>query len=102
MNFQPARSAIERMPACDDRLRSAAANFVNQQDTPDGALSRQVLACSDPAYGRAFVKLAKQPMGTTLDGDDRATLARVDEFRAMSLTESAGGYRIPFQLVSPH
>ena len=37
-------------------------------------------------------------MGITLDVDDRAALARVDEFRAMSLTDSAGGYLIPFQL----
>ena len=45
VNFQPARSAIERMPVCDDLLLpSAAANFVNQRDTPDGVLSRQVLA----------------------------------------------------------
>jgi hypothetical protein len=87
-----ARSAIERMPGADDRIRSAATNFVDQQDSPDGALSRQILATSDPAYLRAFAKLSRNPMGTTLDVDDRNALARVDEFRAMSLTDSAGGY----------
>ena len=41
-----ARSAIERMPGTSDRIRSAATNFVDQQDTPDGALARQILATS--------------------------------------------------------
>jgi HK97 family phage major capsid protein len=94
-----ALSAIEKMPGANDRIRKAATDLVERWDTEDGKLSKLVLALSEPTYMRAWAKLAKAPLAPDLDDTERKSVARVNQFaRAMSLTDAAGGYLVPFQL----
>jgi HK97 family phage major capsid protein len=94
-----ALSAIEKMPAANDKIRSAATDLIERWDTEDGKLSKLVLALSEPTYMRAWAKLAKAPLAPDLDDAERKSVARVNQFaRAMSLTDAAGGYLVPFQL----
>lgn len=94
-----ALSAIERMPAATDRIRQAATELIERWDSEDGRLSKLCLALSEPTYLRAWSKLARDPVATDLDADERRAVSRVQSFaRAMSLTDAAGGYLVPFQL----
>lgn len=94
-----ALSAIEKMPSANDKIRSAATDLLERWDTEDGRLSKLVLSLSEPAYMRAWAKLAKAPLAPDLDDTERKAVARVNQFaRAMSLTDAAGGYLVPFQL----
>lgn len=94
-----ALSAIEKMPAANDKIRSAATDLLERWDTEDGRLSKLVLSLSEPSYMRAWAKLAKAPLAPDLDDIERRAVARVNQFaRAMSLTDAAGGYLVPFQL----
>jgi HK97 family phage major capsid protein len=89
-----ALSAITHMQGTTDQRRQTATRMVEQFDTEDGALSEQVLATSSPEYLRAFGKLAKNGGRTEgLKPDEQAAVQR-----AMSLTDSAGGFLVPFQL----
>lgn len=89
-----AKSAIEQMQGSTDRRRETATRMVEESDTKDGRLSQQVLATSSPAYLRAFGKLARNggEMGY-LDTEESEAVQR-----AMSLTDSSGGFLVPFQL----
>lgn len=94
-----ALSAIEKMSAANDRIRQAATNIVERYDTEDGRLSKLVLALSEPTYLRAWAKLAKAPLAPDLSEAERKAVSRVNSYaRAMSLTDAAGGYLVPFQL----
>lgn len=89
-----ALSAIGRMQGSNDKRREAATKIVERFDDEEGQLSSQVLATSSPEYLRAFGKLAKN--GGRIEGLNQVEQAAVQ--RAMSLTDSAGGYLVPFQL----
>jgi HK97 family phage major capsid protein len=87
------------MPAATDRVRSAATDLVEQHDAEDGRLAQLALALSEPTYLRAFARKARDPLGAELDDDERRAVSRMQQFaRALSLTDSAGGYLVPFQL----
>jgi len=92
-----ALSAIEKMPVASDRIRARATEIIEQFDSKDARLSRHVLLTSKPAYVRAWSKLALNRQHT-LTAEEQRALADVEEYRAMSLTDSAGGYLVPFQL----
>lgn len=81
-------SAIEQMAGTNDRRREVMTQILERYDTNDGKLSRQLLASSSPDYLRAFNKLA-QGKGHSLSPAEQ---------RAMSLTDTSGGYLVPFQL----
>lgn len=85
-------SAIEKMAGADDRVREAATKIVENFDDADGKISRMVLATSSPEYLRAWCKIASG-RGHMVTPDEQRALNR-----AMSLTDSAGGYLVPFQL----
>jgi HK97 family phage major capsid protein len=89
-----ALSAVEKMPQANDRIRAAATDVLERWDDKDGALSRMCLATSSPMYLRAFSKVAgnREHM---LTNDEKTCL---DQVRAMSLTATAGGYLVPFQM----
>jgi HK97 family phage major capsid protein len=92
-----ALDAITKMPGCTDNVREAATGILEKTvDHPD-KLARQILLTSSPAYMRAWSKLARHKEHSMTDVERRA-LDAVEEFRAMSLTNTAGGYLIPFQL----
>jgi HK97 family phage major capsid protein len=86
--------AIERMQGATDEIREAGTHIVERWDDDEGTIAKMVLTTSKPAYMRAFAKASRNAahMMTT---DEKAA---VEECRAMSLTPSAGGYLVPFQL----
>lgn len=89
-----ALSAIEKMQGTTDKRREAATRLIERFDTTDGRLSKQMLATSSAAYLRAFAKLAKTSgRAEVLTAEERDAVQR-----AMSLTDTAGGYLVPFQL----
>lgn len=83
-----ALSAIEKMSGTNDKRREAMTKIIEQADNASGALARQLLVTSSPEYMRAF--------GKVLAGKNHALTA--GEQRAMSLTDTAGGFLVPFQL----
>jgi HK97 family phage major capsid protein len=89
-----ALSAIEQMPGASARIREAATNIIEKFDDQKGTLARQCLATSSPAYMRAWTRLARNEQHLLTATEKRA----IDEVRAMSLTDTAGGYLVPFQL----
>ncbi len=94
-----ALSAAERMQGATDKVRQAATQLIERWDDEDGKLSRLALALSEPTYLRAWSKLARDPQAADLDPAERQSISRVKEFaRAMSLTDTAGGFLVPFQL----
>lgn len=94
-----ALSAVEQMPAANDRVRQAATKLIERWDDEDGRFSRLVIALSEPTYMRAWAKMARTPLQPDLSNDERKAVARVQTYaRAMSLTDTAGGFLVPFQL----
>jgi HK97 family phage major capsid protein len=88
-----ALDAIEAMPYATDKVREASAKLV-ENDGENSRLARMVLASSSPEYTKAFTKLIRsQGQAAILDPAESHALSR-----AMSLTDSAGGYLVPFQL----
>lgn len=89
-----ARSACEKMQGASDDVRQAATKIIEEFDDEKSTLARMCLATSAPAYVRAWSKLARNA-GHSLSKDEQRALESV---RAMSLTDNAGGYLVPFQL----
>lgn len=89
-----ALSAIEMMPSATDRIRSTATDMIERFDDKDATLARLALVGSSPQYVRAFSKAATNRLHELTDDEQRA----LQEVRALSLTDSAGGYLVPFQL----
>jgi HK97 family phage major capsid protein len=84
--------AIERMQGATDKVRETGTVLVERASTDHTA--QVALATSSPEYLRAFAKLYRSNGNmATLDADESRAVAR-----AMSLTDAAGGYLIPFQL----
>ena len=79
-----ALSAIEKMSGTNDKRREVMTDIVERYDTPDGKLAKQLLVSSSPDYMRAFVKMAV----------NRGHTMTAAEQRAMSLTDTAGGYLV--------
>jgi len=92
-----ALAAIEKMPVANDKVRAAATKILEEgADHPD-KLARQILLTSSPAYVRAWSKMARNKPQTITPEESKA-LETVESFRAMSLTDTAGGFLVPFQL----
>ncbi|WP_236241157.1 phage major capsid protein [Streptomyces sp. CC228A] len=87
-----ALSAIEKMGGANDRVRSAATSIIERWDDGDARIARLCLATSSPEYLRAWSKVAAGK-GHMISPEEQRALER-----AMSLTDSAGGYLVPFQL----
>lgn len=88
-----ALDAIERMQFADDKVREAATRFVEREDG-SGKATDLVLATTSPEYGKAFLKLIRsQGQYAALTADEIGAVQR-----ANSLTDSAGGFLVPFQL----
>jgi HK97 family phage major capsid protein len=85
-------SAIEKMPSMSNATRERATYIVETFDNDKGDISRLALLTSTPAYLRAFSKAARgKEKAFTPEEQDAVT-------RAMSLTDAAGGFLVPFQL----
>jgi len=85
-------SAIEQMPGMNQKRREAATSILENHDDSKGTIARMCLFTSTPAYLRAFAKAARGQESS------QTTEERTAVERAMSLTDSAGGYLVPFQL----
>jgi len=87
-----ALDCVEQMPFADDKVREAATKFVERGGS--GKVVDMVLATTSPLYGEAFAKVIRS------EGQMAAlsTLEQGAISRAMSLTDNAGGYLVPFQL----
>lgn len=92
-----ALSAIEKMPVANDKVREAATQILEERADNADKLARQILLTSSPAYVRAWSKMARNQPHTITEDEGRAMQA-VEQFRAMSLTDTAGGFLVPFQL----
>lgn len=92
-----ALSCIEKMQGTSDKVRAAATDMIERFDSKDARLSRHAIVASQPAYLRAFSKLALN-RASSLTPEEQRAIAEVEEFRAMSLTDNQGGYLVPFQL----
>jgi len=92
-----ALSAIEKMPGANDKVRAAATRILEETADNPGKLSRQILLTSSPAYLRAWSKMA-QSKPAALTSEETQAMEAVESFRAMSLTDAAGGFLVPFQL----
>jgi HK97 family phage major capsid protein len=82
------------MPSATDRIRSVATDIIERFDDKDATLARLALVASSPDYVRAFSKAATNRLHEMTQAEQRA----LAETRALSLTDSAGGYLVPFQL----
>lgn len=87
-----ALSAIEKMPGASDKVRSAATSIIELWDDKEARLSRMCLVTSSPEYMRAWTKVITG-REKALTSDENMILDR-----AMSLTDAAGGFLVPFQL----
>jgi len=94
-----ALSAIEKMPVANDKVREAATKILEERCDNADKLARQILLTSSPAYMRAWSKMAANKPQNITPEEGRA-LQAVESFRAMSLTDTAGGFLVPFQLDS--
>src|SRR6266540_3136054 len=97
-----ARTAIERVKHAPDGGRD---RITRALDTENGGSLAKVaawaIATSDPAYMRAFSKLAVDPQNGNREftGEELNAFQRTQSLaRAMSLTDASGGYLVPFQL----
>lgn len=90
-----ALSAIEKMPGASDAVREASTKLIEDWDTESARLSRLVVAASSPAYLRAFRQYLKHGTNAAnfMSEDERQAVTR-----AMSLTDTEGGFLVPFQL----
>lgn len=87
-----ALAAVERMPGANDKIRAAATDILEAFDDQDSTIARMALATSSPEYLRAWAKMATN-RGHLVTPVEQGALER-----AMSLTDTAGGYLVPFQL----
>ncbi|WP_341253686.1 phage major capsid protein [Euzebya pacifica] len=94
-----ARRAVELTPHATDDQRHAATLMVDRDE--DGTAARWATVASDPAYLTAFRKVMADPTRGHLEWTEAERsaygAARTLE-RAMSLTDGAGGYMVPFSL----
>lgn len=90
--------AIEKMPGANDRIRESGTRILERWDDRNSYIARLVLHTSSPAYMRAWCKKARDPQGADFTAEERLAWQQAEAFRAMSLSDSAGGYLVPFQL----
>lgn len=93
--------AVEASEVVPDATRSRLVDAIEAGDDQSTPLAEWALATSSPDYLRAFHKLILDPATAHVRMTDAesAAFARVGEVqRAMSLTDSAGGYMVPFTL----
>jgi len=93
-----ALDAIAKMPGASDSIRSAGTSILERFGDTDGRFARLTLALSSPAYMRGFVKNMSARAGEVTPAESRAIEEARSANRAMSLTDTAGGFLVPFQL----
>lgn len=87
-----ALSAIEQMPGTTDKRRKVMTEMVETSDGPKGFISQRILA-SSPAYLSFWAKRLRYGAEAVLTPEEQGAV-----LRAMSLTDTEGGFLVPFQL----
>lgn len=87
-----ALAAIEKMACANDAVRQAGTDIIERWDDGDSTIAKLCLATSSPEYLRAWSKMAMNK-GHMLSTEEQQAMER-----AMSLSDPAGGYLVPFQL----
>lgn len=86
-----ALDCVEQMPFADDKVREVLTKLVERDS---GQTTDMVLAATSPLYGQAFAKIIRsEGQMAALTVEEQGAISR-----AMTLTDSAGGYLIPPQL----
>ncbi len=88
-----AMTAIEKMEGADDKRREAATKLLARWDDQNGSIARLVIATSSPDYMSFWAKSLRYGTAAVFTDGERNAAAR-----AMSLTDTEGGFLIPFQL----
>lgn len=87
-----AKVAIEKSPIMTDAAKQEATVTLERQD-PDGLIAGWQLIGGNPDYISAFSQ--KMSGNDDLNREEIAALRAAREYRAGSLTDSAGGYAVP-------
>jgi HK97 family phage major capsid protein len=98
--------ALRTIDGHSDRLRAEAADRLDElvrYHDPRGTEARYLRAVGDESYNRAFGKILQHGSQANLHmtREEQLALQRVNEVvaeRALSLTGSAGGFAVPFEL----
>jgi len=88
-----AMSAIEKMEGASDPRREAATKLLARWDDQNGSIARLVIATSSPDYMSFWAKSLRYGTAAVFTDGERNAAAR-----AMSLTDTEGGFLVPFQL----
>jgi len=89
-----ALTAIESVEHLDDNSRERATFLLERKDNGRGALARHILATGTDLYRSGFQKIVGGADYSVTPDEARA----IDEARAASLTDGAGGFAVPFTL----
>jgi hypothetical protein len=82
-----------------DRSKGRIDGLLRKTDSVDGAFARYLLAVGSPTYKRAFTKFLATRDTSMMDRQEQSAWAGGQMAqRAMSLTGSAGGFAVPFEL----
>lgn len=95
-----ARSS-ERLETTDDAIQKVTRAMDGHDGCDVDVVGRWTAAVADPDYETAFTKLARDPQSGHREFTDqelKAYQTAKSVQRAMSLTDSAGGFLVPFQL----
>lgn len=81
------------------RSKAFADKLVRRTDSEDGRFARYLLAVGSPVYKRAFAQYLRRGDTSGMTREEQtAWYAGQQAERAMSLTGSAGGFAVPFEL----
>jgi HK97 family phage major capsid protein len=75
-------------------LSSAALEHVERQIRRDPDISRRIIVTENDEYRNAWMKMVTQ-VHPRLTDDERRAMDAYDEYRAMSLSDTAGGFGVP-------
>lgn len=93
-----AKAAVESVDYIEDEHKQEAFRKLERVEDVRGVIPGLILRTGAPAYQSAFHKGLAGAMNLWTD-EERNAVAMVQEFRtAMSLSDSAGGYGVPFTL----
>mgnify|MGYP001791975668 CR=1 FL=1 len=89
-----ARTAVDVTRNLDDDAKQSATQLMERHDTPRGDLARHLLGTGNDAYRTGWQKLVAGAGNLMADAERTA----VEASRALSLTDAAGGFAVPFTL----
>jgi hypothetical protein len=80
-------------------LSSTAMGHVERQIRRDPDISRRIIVTENDEYRNAWMKMVTQ-VHPRLTDDERRAMDTYDEYRAMSLSDTAGGFGVPVKVAA--